>query len=41
MNVSLPLEDMEDGPPEIDDLLFEKPKEENSPPPAKKQKKNE
>ena len=34
MNVSLPLEDMEDNPPEIDETLFEKPKE------AKRQKLN-
>ena len=38
MNVSLPIEDMEDGPPEIDQLLFEKPKEDVAQPPAKKQK---
>lgn len=38
MNVSLPIDDMEDNPPEIDVLLFEKPKEETAPP-AKRQKK--
>lgn len=39
MNVSLPIEDMQDGPPEIDDLLFEKPEvEKQDTPPKKKQK---
>ena len=39
MNVSLPIDDMEDNPPEIDELLFEKPKEDTTAPPAKRQKK--
>lgn len=36
MNVSLPIEDKEKGPPEIDELLFEKPKEETVDAPKKK-----
>lgn len=41
MNVSLPVEDMEDNPPEIDQLLFEKPKEDKGTLPAAKRQRKE